>query len=205
MTEAEWLACSEPRPMLEFLRGKASERKLRLFAVACCRRIWHLLTDERSRKAVEVEERKAEGQITETELAEIIYDADAPHDAPYFLSSNAWFAATACSSDAAWDAAKRESDPLVAGDIQHDAQAALLRCIFGNPFRSIALDPAWMTGTVSALAQAIHNDRAFDRLPILADALEDAGCTNADILSHCRQPGEHCRGCWIVDLLLAKE
>jgi hypothetical protein len=63
---------------------------------------------------------------------------------------------------------------------------------------------SWLTSTVTSLAQAIYTDRAFDRLPILADALEDAGCTNQDILAHCRQPGEHVRGCWVVDLLLAK-
>ena len=67
------------------------------------------------------------------------------------------------------------------------------------------LDPAWLTPTVQSIAAAIYQDRAFDRLPILADALEEAGCTNADVLLHCRQPGEHVRGCWVVDLLLGKE
>jgi len=69
----------------------------------------------------------------------------------------------------------------------------------------VTLDPAWLTGTVTSLAQAIYDERAFDRLPILADALEDAGCTNQDILAHCRQPGEHCRGCWALDLVLGRE
>jgi hypothetical protein len=82
---------------------------------------------------------------------------------------------------------------------------ALLRDIFGNPFRPTALNRAWQTSTVVALAQAIYTDRAFDRLPILADALEDAGCDNADILNHCRQGGEHVRGCWVVDLILEKK
>ena len=63
---------------------------------------------------------------------------------------------------------------------------------------------AWNGGTIHHLAQAIYDERAFDRLPILADALEDAGCTDAAILDHCRQPGEHVRGCWVVDLLLGK-
>jgi hypothetical protein len=62
----------------------------------------------------------------------------------------------------------------------------------------------WNDGTVIKIAQAIYNERAFERLPILADALEDAGCDNADILRHCREPGEHMRGCWVVDLLLGK-
>jgi len=68
----------------------------------------------------------------------------------------------------------------------------------------VVIDDSWRTANLSALAQAIYADRAFDRLPILADALEDVGCTNADVLEHCRQPGEHARGCWVVDLLLGK-
>ena len=84
-------------------------------------------------------------------------------------------------------------------------QVGLLRCIFGNPFRPVAVDPAWRTTTVVQLAQGVYNDRAFDWLAILADALEEAGCTNADILGHLRGPGPHVRGCWVVDLVLGKE
>jgi hypothetical protein len=83
--------------------------------------------------------------------------------------------------------------------------SAIVRDIFGNPFRPVAVDRAWLTPTVTSLAQAIYDDRAFDRLPILADALEDAGCTDHDILAHCRGGGEHVRGCRVVDLLLGKE
>ena len=87
-------------------------------------------------------------------------------------------------------------------------QSTLIRDIFGNPFRPRpAVDAAWLSwndGTLAKLAQGIYDDRAFDRLPILADALEEAGCANADILNHCRQPGEHVRGCWVVDLVLGK-
>jgi hypothetical protein len=90
--------------------------------------------------------------------------------------------------------------------VEYLAHCQLLRDILGNPFRQVTLNPAWQTSTVTALAQAIYTDRAFDRLPILADALEDAGCDNADILNHCRQPSptEHVRGCWVVDLVLGK-
>jgi hypothetical protein len=83
-------------------------------------------------------------------------------------------------------------------------QAQLLRDVIGNPFRPVALDPRWLTSTVVALAAGIYADRAFDRLPILADALEDAGCDSADILAHCRSDGPHARGCWVVDLVLGK-
>jgi hypothetical protein len=88
--------------------------------------------------------------------------------------------------------------------VELTAQAELLRCIVGNPFRPVAADPAWLTSTAVGLASAIYADRAFDRLPILADALEDAGCDNADVLIHCRSHPEHARGCWVVDLILEK-
>jgi hypothetical protein len=85
------------------------------------------------------------------------------------------------------------------------AVATLIRCVFGNPFRPVTLDPQWRTSTVVDLARGIYDDRAFDRMPILADALQDAGCDSADALDHCRGPGPHVRGCWVVDLVLGKE
>jgi hypothetical protein len=90
------------------------------------------------------------------------------------------------------------------GGAERAAQAALARDVFGNPFRPVTLDPAWRTSTVVALARSIYDERAFDRLPILADALQDAGCANDDVLEHCRGPGPHVRGCWVVDLVLGK-
>jgi hypothetical protein len=94
----------------------------------------------------------------------------------------------------------------ILGDAPRELEVAgLLRDIVGNPFRPVTLNPAWRTSNVTGLAQAIYDDRAFDRLPILADALEDAGCDNADILNHCRDGGVHVRGCWVVDLVLGKQ
>src|SRR5262249_20605230 len=84
----------------------------------------------------------------------------------------------------------------------------LLREIFGNPFRPASIDPTvlkWNSGTIPKLAQAIYDERRFREVPIVADALEEAGCDNAAILSHCRSGDEHVRGCWVVDLLLGKE
>src|SRR5262249_11701093 len=89
----------------------------------------------------------------------------------------------------------------VAGDA---AGVALLRDVFGNFFRPREVDPLWLTSTVVSLANSIYTERAFDFLPILADALEEAGCTDEHILGHCRSPGPHARGCWPVDLLLGK-
>jgi hypothetical protein len=83
-------------------------------------------------------------------------------------------------------------------------QAHLMREVFGNPFCAVETDPAWLTSAVVALAQPIYEEQAFDRLPILANALEDAGCHRTDILGHCRSPGPHVRGCWVVDLLAGK-
>jgi hypothetical protein len=82
---------------------------------------------------------------------------------------------------------------------------AQFRCVAGNPFRPVALDPSWVTPTVVALATGIYEHRAFDRLPILADALQEAGCGNEDVLSHCRGDGPHVRGCWVVDSILGKQ
>jgi hypothetical protein len=88
------------------------------------------------------------------------------------------------------------------------AEADLVRDIFGNPFRPSYLDPAWLAwrgGVIPKLARTIYDERCFTDLPILADALQEAGCTDPDILGHCRGPGPHVRGCWVLDLLLGKE
>jgi hypothetical protein len=84
-------------------------------------------------------------------------------------------------------------------------QCVLIRCVVGNPFRPIALDPSWLTPTAVTLARQMYESRDFTPMPILADALQDAGCDNTDILNHCRGEGPHVRGCWVVDLLLGKE
>jgi hypothetical protein len=74
----------------------------------------------------------------------------------------------------------------------------------GNPFRPVAVDPSWLTPTAVALAGAISAERALDRMPVLADALEEAGCDHPDVLAHCRSDGPHVRGCWVVDMVLGK-
>jgi hypothetical protein len=89
-------------------------------------------------------------------------------------------------------------------DRERAAQAALLRDVCGNPFRPARLDAHCRGATAVQVARAIYEENAFDRLPILADALEDAGCTDVELLSHCRGSGDHVRGCWAVDLVLAR-
>ncbi|WP_149115354.1 hypothetical protein [Limnoglobus roseus] len=89
--------------------------------------------------------------------------------------------------------------------VESAVQANLLRDIFGNPFRPVAFEAGWRTGTVLGLAEGVYEERAWDRLPILADALEDAGCESEEILGHLRGEGPHARGCWALDLVLGKE
>jgi hypothetical protein len=84
-------------------------------------------------------------------------------------------------------------------------QASLLRDVFGNPFRPATIVPVWLTPSVLAVAHSTYETRSFEELPILADALEETGCTDADLLSHLRGPGPHVRGCWVVDLVLGKK
>jgi hypothetical protein len=110
----------------------------------------------------------------------------------------------------AYDAA-RSAAAAGTGRTEEAAQAGLLRCIFGNPFCPVALDRSWKTPTALAIAQAAYEDRIVpaghlysDKLAVLADALEDAGCTDADLLGHLRGPGPHVRGCWALDAILGK-
>jgi hypothetical protein len=111
-----------------------------------------------------------------------------------WVVANVWRAAAAADLTAA-----RGTKPADEKRVQAD----LVRCLFGNPFRPPKFDPAWRTSTAIGLARAIYGEIAFDRLPILADALEDAGCDDEYLLRHCRVDAVHARGCWAVDLVLA--
>jgi hypothetical protein len=272
VTDAEWQACADPEPMLEFLRGKASARKLRLFAVACCRRVGHLLRDERSRRAVEVTERSADGQATEDELRAAAVEARLVVEG--LGEEVGWgpiieiavlraqeAAAWACEEWPAWEAPRRalEAEELEAAaraergawqawndarkareqmpeaewqalmvqraqewgaeqqgvqsardsarSAARRAQADLLRELFGPSFPPLAAAASWLAwngATVLRVAREIYDEKAFARLPVLGDALEDAGCDHADLLAHCRSPRPHVRGCWVLDLLLGK-
>ena len=221
MTEAEWLACTDPKPMLGFLRGKASERKLRLFACACCRRVWHLLADERSREAIRIAERFADGDSSSDELEATYRPAVAAcHEA----EGGAHFAAAGAAERSATDAARYASYGVGAGlrpwpglwgvelKAVEEAHASLVREVFGNPFRPVTTSSSSQSPQVVALAQAAYDERELPagtldlaRLAVLADALEEAGCTAQTILDHLRGPGPHVRGCWAVDLILGKE
>jgi hypothetical protein len=215
MTEAEWLAATDPMRMLAFIQSETSARKLRLFAVACCRRIWPRITDDRSRRAVETAERYADGLAGEDELRGAS-DAARPAVTPAAGDQLDRAAVAACNTTERWAMLAAVGASASSARVTPDrgeslgGRCDLLRDIFGNPFQSrspfrwVVVEPRWLTSTVVALARSVYDERAFDRLPILADALQDAGCESADVLDHCRGEGVHARGCWAVDLVLGK-
>jgi hypothetical protein len=227
MDEQEWLACADRTVMLSHLEGQVTERQLRLFAVACCRHVWDLLPDQRSRAAVEVAERCADRLVDARQQASILGQALAAANrttgraawAPYWaakknISESVWNACEAAldgtARHAVYQARAAGADQASAWEDARSAgardQARLLRDILGNPFRPAKLDAAWLDwqgGLVPALARRIYDERDFTGLAILADALEDAGCDDADVLSHCRSGDDHVRGCWALDLILA--
>jgi hypothetical protein len=207
MTETEWLHASEPHAMLEFVQrtGSESARKLRLFAVACSRRVWSRI-DALGQAAVEIAERFADGLVAPDELRAARLACQGAG------GQASWYAAATKPEIAAHNAARSAQSGVVGHSrVATEAdellvQAALLRDIcVPLPFRPIAHDTALRAPTVVPLAQAIYRDRAFDRMAELAHALHEAGCANLEIVSHCRGPGPHVRGCWVVDLVLGKE
>jgi len=213
MTEAEWLVSADRQAMFRVVRARSHSRKCRLFAVACCRAITPPLPDPRSCRAIEVAERHADGLATNEELTRASKQAGDAHA----IAVQQWGKEGAClewgAEFVAWphpcNAAENVSWAVVNCRKGHEApdypaQADFIRDIFGNPFRPVTFEPEWRTSAVIALAEGIYQEGAFDRLPILADALQDAGCQNEDILSHLRGQGPHVKGCWLVDLLIGK-
>jgi hypothetical protein len=243
MTEAEWLTGTDPRPLLghigrrlhaeERVAGRRAQprallrhyprkgrnRKLRLFAVACCRRAWERIPDETCRRAVEVAERFADGQASPQERREVeraVARLCDPRVIDYrYLAYHviaglrySYHMARSAAEVANWVVTGRPGSAGPEALAEYAAQCGLLREVFGNPFRPVAINPAcltWNGGTIPKLAQAAYDQRAFERLPVLADALEEAGCTDPDLLGHCRRPAtEHVRGCWALDFLLGR-
>jgi hypothetical protein len=222
MTEQEWQGAWPFQgrtwdTMLTFLGSQASPRKMRLFAVACCRRLLDRVpVSPEDKEAVEVAERFADGKASLKELG----------DAGASISTD-WTAAAVCEAGGVEGASECAYEVMVSAPHQatyppgsdktvraffsaseaweRQAQVCLIRCIFGNPFRPLTVAPTWRTADVLRLAETIYAERAFDRLPILADALEEVGCNDAQLLGHLRGPGPHYRGCFALDAVLAKE
>jgi hypothetical protein len=222
MTEEDWVGCTSPEAMLNYLGERASPRKLRLYAINCCRRIWHLFRDERCRHAVEVAQRHVDGRATPADLvsagqvvaaiARIWGDANSPHArATYAIGGAAWSATRASPWVAAWDSAfdarmaAREFVPGADWESERAWQAGMLHDLFRNPFRPFQLNPIWMLaedGAALHMARVVYEEGRFGDLPYLADALEEAGCTCEAVLNHCRARAPHYRGCWVVDAVL---
>jgi len=218
MTEEEWLACAEPEPMLEFVKAAATDRKLRLFGVACCRRIWSLMPNRKCKAAVDRAESYAEGCCASHPLQEASENVSVgmlalrSEAAEYAATAAAWVASrdnlerTAEAAAASHGVAISLDDWTAEKRLEQVQQAIIFRDIFGNPFRPVMFNVTWRTSDALLLAQGIYEERAFDRLPILADALQDAGCASEDLLGHLRDPhATHARGCWALDLVLGKE
>jgi hypothetical protein len=214
MTEIEWENGTDPTPMLQFVRGKASDRKLRLFAASAFGRLTALLPDPRQKRGIEALEQLAEGtfvwaerRCVTTEVRHAIpADEWTPGSPPPAIHSHytaLMLYREFCSSSIAVHAV-HAADSLGDGVEERREQARLMRCIFGNPLRSKAVDSRWLGPAVVSLARTIYEERAFDRLPILAEVLETAGCDDSELLAHCRSEGPHVRGCWVIDAMLGK-
>jgi len=230
MTEEQWLACEDPGRMLRFRPPDEAAKKTRIFKCICCRHIWHLLTDHRSRQAVEITERYVGGEATIDKLSEAAngaaeatrsitpsYNLDGTDSnssrrtaaqAAEYTAANSRFVALGI---AQWIASARGTEHSLIAPYDKNVfktahqQASKFICeavrdIFGNPFCPVTLDPSWLTSNVIALAQQMYDSRDFTAMPILADTLQDAGCADQAVLEHCRGAGTHVRGCWVVDL-----
>ncbi len=285
MTDEEWATIRTPDQLPDSFFQAASARKLRLFMVACCRRLWpHLLPAMRA--VVEVAERYADGTASDDEAqaarlaafpddydppevdicqpgmwpqydprlveligkrarpsamlleiatqrmieypnvpieqiapeAVLIYeslnnavDGMAKSSSPEGSREDLWelaryFNPTTAEAAGSIDTTGSGPEACASYDARVDtelaAHVALLRDLFGRPTDLISLDRDWLTSVVMGLARGIYDDRALDRLPILADALQDTGCVDERVLAHCRGPGPHTRGCWVVDSIL---
>jgi hypothetical protein len=237
-TEQDWLVSTEPHITLElaFVTTEdppskrmllPSNRKLRLFSCACCRRIWHLLSTDWAKACVLLAEAYCDGLVGESELKAAF--SKAPES---LLRLGGWHvgrvaeaagatgeARTVWALVAARDVSapdggmnkeelpqqtRRNCCPEESDPVERAAQAAMLRDVYGNPFRLTSFDPVWRTRTVLALAQVMYDSRDFSPMPIFSDVLIEAGCEDEAIIAHCRRSEPHVRGCWVVDLVLGK-
>jgi hypothetical protein len=201
--------------MLRFVERATTGRQFRLLAVECSRLWWEFMPDNRSRSAViaadQVVDAPGEEELQFARM-QVLEVPRHPDPRTNWATAVAIMVASANPSDAAFSVLHAgETQGVCPGstmEIHRKTQAALLRDILGNPFRpSPPLPPAvlaWNDGTVKRMAESIYEDRAFDRLPILADALLDAGCDDEELIRHYRSEGPHVRGCWAVDLLLGE-
>lgn len=199
MTEEEWLASGDSANLLTALSDRRHERKLRLYATACCARSSTTIRFPPMKRALLLSEQLADGKVGVESL-----------EALGQVIGRIWYAVTDDEHDTHWSILGLTSGSAhfaaqTVAAIPEEGRVKILRDIFGNPFRPVAFDPRWGTSDVVGLARAIYDDKAFERMPILADALVDAGCEDEQVIVHCRGDGAHVRGCWVVDAILGKE
>ncbi len=192
-TEKEWNSCLEPLPMLRHVDGLGSKRKAILFVMECVRQSaeGNPLLDKQVMKVLECytdESAKAENSVQ--------FDKEVP----------TLLVEIASESFGPLDAARIGNRFSNGNQGLKEQQAELVREFFGNPYQPVAFDQTWRTPTVTALAQQMHDSQEFSPMPILADALQDAGCEDTSVLEHCRDElALHTRGCWVLDLILGRE
>jgi hypothetical protein len=221
MGEEEWLTSEDSFALLSGVPSAMSTRKGLLVCVECCRKVG-AYSSKWQKLMLDVIERFADGleEIGEVSSASQNYDRNS-QSCPVFrlammfdllrdITNDTLIACVRSVAVVASDwesaAAFSEIERTTQRTQRERDQASLVRDIFGNPFRPVVVDPSWLTSDVVGLAHGIYEEKAFDRMPILADALQDAGCTNEDVLTHCRDAKQvHVRGCWVVDLLLGKK
>ena len=210
--ESGWLTGLSPARLLyhvEQLR-QLTGRKKRLFACGCYRLIWDRFSLPSIREAVEMTEGRADRKVRQAALMKYRYPAGDPPAGSvderlrYSVHSLitpgltpvhvAWMVRSAVEPERYEQASKWADCP---------PQADLVRDLFGNPFRPVAFDPEWRTAAAVGVARSMYEARDFAPMPVLADALDDAGCDHPEVLAHCRDPqGVHVRGCWVVDGVL---
>jgi hypothetical protein len=206
-TEQHWLDSVDPEAMARLLEA-GDVRRWQSFACACCWRILPML-DDRSRQAVAVAERDAAGLASAEEVEEARHLAHTSLLAVWRPGDDACFEYAALAAQYALVHPQRAYvyAALATGGgraAERRVQADLLRDIFGNPFRTLRFDVSWRTPTVLAIAEDIYHNDAFSEMPVLGDALEDAGCDDHDVLDHARHDRPHVRGCWLVEALLGR-
>ena len=224
ITETEWHSTLCPYTLLNHIQYTTNDRKWRLLAVASVREIEHWVTEDCCRKMMDLAERHSDGLVTDETIESLRHHATrvawpsqtgiAPYTAD-FVASQVGIAEKG--ADCVWRArwvhgmvwqvimamGTRYTDETRA--LRDESDCQLIREIFGNPFRPMALDAAWHAPTVIGIARSIYEQKQFSHMPLLADALEEAGCHLSDVLHHCRSGEQHWRGCWLLDVLLAKD
>jgi hypothetical protein len=235
MTEADWRACEDPKELLRFLERGVSSRKMGLFVLAGCDRLWGSRTEDGIRLTLDLLTEviwegngRSATQVSLLAPGRAVLDCGASDPTLWAINPSgvrerfdqsvpsplvSLLDLLACTQEFAW---RKLLLPhiqenivfyLASGGLPLPVQADLCRDIFRGPFRPLVFRNTWRTlngGTTRHLGELIYRERSFDELPFLADALIDAGCEEPEILDHLRSSGPHVRGCWVLDLVVAK-